>query len=158
MDSVRRLHRWVEQLALPLGPAPTRSQLWDNATRQLAGAALVALAAAIAHRTGHGGQQWQYLAIAAALLPQLLLDVLALVEARRRARLRTSPRPARTPLLAAAALGVAAPVVLVTDAAAAQAAAALCAAAGLALAASPVTVTFAPRRPGPRPAASEPRG
>jgi hypothetical protein len=134
-----------------LGPAPTRSQLWDNATRHLAGIALLVLAAVVAHRGGRGDQQWQYVAIAGALVPQVLLDTLAAFVPRRRARLRTSRRAARTPLVASTALTVAAPVVLLTGSAAA-AAAGLCAATGLAIAAAPVTVTFAPRRAAARPA------
>ena len=125
---------------------PSRADLSRNAMRHLAGGALVVLAAAIVHRTGHTDQQWQYVAIAAALIPQAILDALAAEDQRRRAKLRASARPAWPPLLVAVALAVAAPTTLLSGYAAASALAALTAAAGLAVAAAPVTIAFAPRR------------
>jgi hypothetical protein len=143
---VRRLiRRSVELLTGPPGPVPTREQLGTDAMRQVAGIALVLLAAEIVHRTGHTDQQWQYVAIAAALLPQLLLDVLAVGDRERRSALRASKRPALVPLLAACALAVAAPTTFLLGNAAASALAALAAAVGLGIAAAPVAVKYAPR-------------
>lgn len=135
------------------GPAPSRDDLVRNAMRQLAGAALVVLAAATAHRTGHADEQWQYAAVAASLLPQALVDGLAFRDPDRRARLRTSRRPAPLPLLAAVLLGAAAVLVLVSGGSPAVVTAAVCATAGLAIAAAPVTVVVTGRRKdGGRPA------
>jgi hypothetical protein len=127
------------------GRVPTTDQLARNAMRHVAGAALVLLAAAIAHRTGHVDQQWQYVAVAAALVPQVLLDVLAVGDADRRARLRTSRRAAPVPLLAGVALGVGAAAMLLSGQSVVVAVAALCASAGLGIAAAPITVAVAPR-------------
>ena len=125
---------------------PTRDQLDGDAMRHVAGGALVVLAAAIVHRAGHTDQQWQYVAIAAALLPQVLLDLLAAGDPRRRERLRTSRRPSTLPLVAAGVLAVTAPMALLLGEALTSVLAALSAGAGLAVAAAPVTVKIAPRR------------
>ena len=127
------------------GPSPTREQLGNDAVRHLAGMALVLLAAELVHRAGHADQQWKYVAIALALLPQVLIDVLASKDSRRRATLRASTRPALLPLLAALVLAVAAPTTYLLGDTAASALAALTAAAGLGVAAAPVTVRFADR-------------
>ncbi|QNN52810.1 hypothetical protein [Nocardioides mesophilus] len=132
--------------APPPSVVPTRTQLQVHAMRTLAGAALVVLAAALVHRAGHLDQQWQYVAIAAALLPQFAVDALAVGDEDRRSRLRTSRRPALVPLLAAGVLVVVAMTASISLAATASA---LVAAAGLAVAGAPATVvTPATRRPG----------
>lgn len=136
----RSVHRATGQPAT----IPTRDELTRNALRHLAGAALVVLAAAIVHRTGHPEQQWQYVAVAAALVPQALLDALAVDDRDRRSRLRTSSRVAPVPFLAAVALAVGAAVTLLGGGPWDVAGAALCATAGLGIAAAPVTVTIAP--------------
>ena len=52
---------------------------WRRApTRELAAAALVVLVAVVAWRTGDRDRPWEYVAVAAALLPQLVVDVLSL--------------------------------------------------------------------------------
>lgn len=127
---------------------PTREQLTTNAMRHLAGMALVLLAAQVVHSAGHSDQQWKYVAIGLALLPQALVDLLASRDSRRRATLRASTRPALLPLLAACALAVAAPTTFLLGDTAASALAALAAAAGLAIAAAPVSVRFASRTSG----------
>lgn len=114
--------------------------------RHLAGAALLVLAAVLVHRTGHTDQQWQYVAIGAALMPQVLLDGLAVGDRERRARLRVSPLPALLPLLAAGLLAVATAVGLASGQAPVSVLAALSAAVGLAVVAAPVTVTVRRRR------------
>lgn len=139
------VRRWNRRVTGRPGPVPTPDQLTRNAMRHLAGAALVVLAAAVVHRTGHPDQQWQYVAVAAALLPQALLDALAVEDGDRRARLRTSSRLAPVPLLAAGALAVGASATLLSGGPFAVVAAAVCATAGLGIAAAPVTVTIAPR-------------
>jgi peptidoglycan/LPS O-acetylase OafA/YrhL len=136
--SVRRMRGRTDRV-------PTTDQLTGNALRHLAGAALVVLAAAAVHRSGHEDQQWQYVAVAAALVPQALMDALAAGDADRRRRLRTSTLPSAVPLLAAVLLGVAALWTLLTGGPLAVAAAGACAAAGLAVAAAPVAITIAPR-------------
>lgn len=148
----RNARRIADRLTGGPGSIPTKTQLSRNAMRQLAGGSLVVLAAAIVHRTGHPDQQWQYVAIAAALVPQALLDALAVEDTRRRTRLRARSGPAWVPLLVAVALAVAVPASWQAGEAGASALAALTAAVGLGIAAAPVTVTVAPRRrpPGPR--------
>jgi membrane associated rhomboid family serine protease len=113
--------------------------------RHVAGATLLVLAAEIVHRTGHSDQQWQYVAVAAALVPQALVDALAVRDTDRRERLRVSTRPAPLLLVTAVVLGVAATAMLLSGGSAVVAAAALCATAGLAVAAAPVSVTIAAR-------------
>lgn len=137
----RSIHRFLGRT----GRVPTDEQLTGNALRHLAAAALVVLAAAIVHRTGHPDQQWQYVAVAAAMVPQALLDALASGDADRRQRLRASTGPSLVPLLAALVLAGAALPTLVSGGSLAAAGAALCASAGLAVAAAPVTITIAPR-------------
>lgn len=150
----RRARDSVRRMVGPSGPAPTREQLGQNTMRHVAGAALVVLSAMIAHSWGASDQKWQYVAIAAALIPQVLVNALAVGDADRRRRLRTSPRPAVVPLTAALVLAVAAPALAVTgQATTLMTAAAFFAAAGLAVAAAPVTVMLAPR-----PARREPTG
>jgi hypothetical protein len=122
--------------------APSPAQLWAHALRQTAGAALVLLAAAVVHRTGHADQQWQYVAIAGATAPQLLLDVLALHDPERRARLRVASRPAWLPGVAAVVLTGAAVVTLLLGQPVAPSLAGLCAAAGLAVTAAPPVVAL----------------
>lgn len=138
----RRAHRANARHA----EVPTADELQKHANRYVVAGALVVLAAAIAHRTGHYDQQWQYVAIAAALLPQVLLDLLAAADPRRRGRLRTTTRPSVLPLLGAMLLVVGGTTTLLSAQAAAAALAALSAAAGLTIAASPLTVTIAARR------------
>jgi hypothetical protein len=129
-------------------PIPTREQLSTDAMRHIAGMALLLLAAEVVHRAGHTDQQWKYVAIAVALLPQVLIDVLASRDGRRRAVLRASARPAVLPLVGACVLAAAAPTTFLLGDTAASALAALAAAAGLALAAAPVSVRFAARASG----------
>ena len=124
---------------------PSRDQLARHAMRNLAGVALVVLAGAVVHKAGHHDQQWQYAAIAAALVPQILVTLLALKDGKRRASLRVSERPRIILLLPALALAVSAPVTWLSDGPALPALAGLCAAAGLAIAASPATIVFGPR-------------
>lgn len=126
---------------------PTREQLGRHAMRYLAGAALVVLAAGIVHEHGYSEHLWQYVAIAGALTPQILLDVLAMGDPDRRSRLRISTRPALVPLLATAVLVVGATTTLLSAQAVAAGVAGLSAAAGLAVAGSPITVTI-PRKRG----------
>lgn len=145
MRQTGNIRRAVHRLVGRSGHVPSAEQLAANALRHLAGAALVVLAAAIVHRTGHQDQQWQYVAVAAALIPQALLDALASGDTDRRHRLRTSTRPSVVPLVAAVALAVGSLSMLVSGGSLAVAAAAVCAASGLGIAAAPVTITIAPR-------------
>ena len=137
----RSVHRFMGRT----GRVPTDEQLTGNALRHLAAAALVVLAAAIVHRSGHSDQQWQYVAVAAAMVPQALMDALASGDADRRRRLRASTGPSIVPLLAALVLAGAALPTLVAGGSLAVVGAALCASAGLTVAAAPVTITIAPR-------------
>lgn len=127
------------------GRSPTRTQLGRHALRYLAGAVLVVLAAAIAYENGYPDHLWPYLVIAGALTPQILIDLLAIGDPDRRARLGTSPRPAMIPLLATGALALGATATLLTAEAVAAGVAGLSAAAGLAVAGSPITVTISDR-------------
>lgn len=129
------------------GRSPTPEQLGRHAMRYLAGAALVVLAAGIVHENGYSEHLWQYVAIAGALAPQILLDVLAMGDPERRSRLRTSTRPALVPLLATGLLMVGATMTLLAADATAAGVAGLSAAAGLAVAGSPMTVSI-PRKQG----------
>lgn len=126
---------------------PTAQELGSHAMRSLAGVAFVVLAAVLVHRMGHAEYQWQFLAIAGAVVPQVLVDTLAINDPERRSRLRTSLRPAPVPMLGAVALLIAADATFVPGnaASATLAAAAVCAAVGLVVVASPKTITFAPR-------------
>lgn len=142
----RYVRRCADRITGRPDAIPSHADLSRNALRHLAGGSLVVLAAALVHRTGHTEQQWQYVAIAAALIPQAILDALASEDPRRRAKLRASTRPAWVPLLIAVVLAVAAPAILLDGQAAASALAALVAAVGLAVAAAPVTIAIAPRR------------
>lgn len=124
---------------------PTTDELTGNALRHLAGAALVVLAAALVHRTGYADQQWQYVLVAAALVPQALTDALASGDTDRRQRLRASTFPSIVPLLASVALAAGALWSAISGDPLTVAGAAACAAAGLAVAAAPVTIVIAPR-------------
>lgn len=123
---------------------PTVEHLTRHACRQLAGASLVVLAAVVVTRTGYVDQRLQYVAIAAALGPQLLLDVLAVADKKRRQALRLVRRPQHIPLLAAMLLFGLAAYALVQQAHA-PAVAALCAAAGLGIAAAPEAIEVSAR-------------
>lgn len=127
------------------GPAPSPQQLGGHAVRVLAGAALVLLASGIVQAAGLPQQRWQYVAMAGALLPQVLIDLLAARDTSRRARLRTSKCP--VPLLGALAvgLGVLGLVAWFSGEPQASALAALTAAGGLTVAASPTSIRLAPR-------------
>lgn len=119
---------------------PTPDLLGEHAARHVAGLALVVLAAFIVHRTGYFDQRWQYAAIAGALVPQVLIDLLGARDRKRRGRLRVSGRPVI--LLTAMSLSLTAVSVwaaLVGQAAPVVVAAAL-GAAGLAVAAAPPSV------------------
>jgi len=126
---------------------PTVEQLTRHATRHVAAAAMVLLAAAVVHRAGHTEQVWQYAAIAAALVPQVLVDLLGATDRDRRARLRATSRAATLPLLAAGALALAVPTMLLLGQVPPTevALAAGCAAVGLTIAAAPLTIVVAPR-------------
>lgn len=137
----RSVHRHIGRT----GRVPTTDELTGNAMRHLAGAALGVLAAALVHRTGHADQQWQYVLVAAALVPQALMDALASGDTDRRQRLRTSTFPSIVPLLASIALAAGALWSALSGESLAVAGAAACAAAGLAVAAAPVTIVIAPR-------------
>lgn len=125
---------------------PTPRQLGDHALRILAGAALVLLAAGVVHAFGLFDQRWPYVAMALALLPQVLIDLLAARRPERRRRVRLSRRPWPVPALAAGALLLAAAWSLSVGAAWPSVVAALCACAGLALASAPTSVVLVPRR------------
>jgi hypothetical protein len=117
---------------------PTRDQLLNHALRQLAGAALIVLAA---YLTG----EKQYAVIAAALAPSVLIDLLAMRDADRRRSLRVSGRPVLVLVVCAVALAAAATVTWATGDPLPAYLAALCAAGGLVVAGSPRSITFAPR-------------
>jgi peptidoglycan/LPS O-acetylase OafA/YrhL len=117
---------------------PTREQLLNHALRQLAGAALIVLAA-------YASGEQQYAVIAAALVPSVLVDVLAMRDADRRRGLRVSKRPVVVLVACAVALAAAATVTWMTGDPLPAYLAALCAAAGLVVAGSPSSITFAPR-------------
>ena len=123
---------------------PNAQQLGMHAMRQFAGAALVVLAAAIVHAFGFSDQRWQYVAIAAALVPQILIDLMAVRLPERRRKLRVSHRPAAMASLAAVALAVTAVTALMMGEPVASGTAALVAGAGLAIAAAPQSVAIVP--------------
>lgn len=120
------------------GPVPTHDQLLSHALRQLAGGALIVLAAVV---TGHT----QYALIAAALLPSILVDLLAMRDHDRRRALRVSKRPVIVLVGCAALLAAAATAIWMGGDPLPAYLAALCAASGLAVAGSPSSITFAPR-------------
>ncbi len=138
MKTVRRLLLPVRQA----GTAPTREQLLTRAARLVAAAALVVLAAGVVHQGGWDEHQWQYVAIAASLLPEALRDALAAADAKRRARLRAHRGLSPVPLLMMVALLALAAWAL-TGGTVTPVVAALVAAAGMAVAAAPLRVTMA---------------
>lgn len=117
---------------------PTREQLLNHALRQVAGAALIVLAA---YLTG----EKQYAVIAAALAPSVLVDLLAMRDHDRRKALRVSRRPVLVLVGCAVALAAAATVTWVTGDPLPAYLAALCAAGGLVVAGSPSSIQIAPR-------------
>lgn len=127
------------------GTVPTKDQLLSHGLRHIAGAGLVLAAAELVHRAGYPEERWQYVAIAAALVPQVLTNAVAVRDPDRRRRLRTSSRPAPLLLAMAVLLVVAAVTLLVSGSALAPGLAGLCAALGLGVAASPTSVRFGPR-------------
>ena len=147
---MRTAGRWIERLTGvvlgPLGPVPTGRQLLDEGLRHAGAITLVLLAAQVVRSNGHTDQQWQYVVIAVALVPQPLTMLVAWRRRPDREKLRVSTRPSPLLTLFATVLAASAGVTWLTGGGAPPVVAALCAAAGLALAAAPVTVTFAPRR------------
>lgn len=125
---------------------PTTQQLGTHAMRQAAGAALVVLAAVIVQKYGFTDQRWQYVAIAGALVPQILVDLVAVRLPERRRRLRLSRRPSPMAALAAVALAVTSVTALALGEPVASAVAALVAGIGLAIAAAPQSVAIASTR------------
>lgn len=77
---------------------PSRDQLRSGLTRTSVTLVLLAGAALVVRSSGHHDQLLPYLAMAAAVLPQLLLLVLALLDHRRVEKLKVSRRP--VPVLA----------------------------------------------------------
>lgn len=118
---------------------PSREQLVSHAARHVAGAVLVLVAAAVT-------REIQYALIAAALVPQVLVNLLALTDHDRRRKLRVGSRPPLVLVLSAVLLGGTAVALLASGDPSAAGLAALCAAAGLGIAALPTVVTFAPAR------------
>ena len=79
------------------GPLPTRPVLVEYAARQVAAAVVVAGAALVAHRAGLGSHVWPYVVMAGAIIPQVLLALVALGDEERRSRIRATAKPAPVP-------------------------------------------------------------
>lgn len=95
--------------SLPAGGAsalPSKPALVEYALRQLAAALVVAAAAYLVHRAGLQQHMWPYVVMAGAIVPQVLLAVVALGDEERRARLRGVARPAPVPALIAVGLAL----------------------------------------------------
>ena len=93
--------------SLPAGGAPalpSKPALVEYALRQLAAALVVAAAAYLVHRAGLEQHMWPYVVMAGAIVPQVLLAVVALGDEERRHRLRGVARPAPVPALIAVGL------------------------------------------------------
>jgi hypothetical protein len=127
------------------GPLPTRPVLWEYAARQVAAAVVVAGAALVAHRAGLGSQVWPYVVMAGAIIPQVLLAVVALGDEERRDRIRATAKPALVPALLSLALAMTAAGGFVAGQPGVAVAATVIASVGLAVSALP-THLHIPRR------------
>ena len=113
--------------------------------RHVAGASPVGLAAVLVLRYGDPGQLLAYLMIAGALVPQILVNLLALHNDERRSLLRSSTRPAWLLSVITVVLLAASCTTLLAGQPVVQSLAGLCAAAGLAIAAAPASIVIVPR-------------
>lgn len=83
---------------------PSRPVLLEYAARQVVAAAVVGAAAQLAHQAGMETHVWPYVVMIGAIVPQVLLALVALGDDDRRRRLRPSRRPAPVPAALAVAL------------------------------------------------------
>ena len=125
---------------------PTPDLLGNHAARHLAGLALIALAAVLVHRAGFIDQRWQYAAMAAALAPQVLIDMLGARDRVRRSRLRVSRRPVLLLACLALLLGGVAVYAATTQLPVPVVAAAALGSLGLGVAAAPPSIHVTRRR------------
>ena len=132
----------LDRAALTL---PTRPVLVEYAARQVAAAVVVSVAALMAHRAGLDTHVWPYVVMAGAIIPQVLLALVAIGDKDRRDRIRATRRPAPVPALLSLALALTAAGSFVSGQHGVSVAAAVIASVGLAVAALP-THLHVPRR------------
>lgn len=128
------------------GEVPSRRLLRRYADRQAGAVAVIAAAATLAWFAGYGEHVWPYGLVAAALGSQVLLAAVALGDEDRRRRLRTSSRPSWFLGGVALLLAVSGLVEWLLGAPVLTSVTATLAASGLAMAAAPTSLVFAPRR------------
>lgn len=124
---------------------PTRPVLVEYAARQVAAAVVVAAAALVVHRAGLDTHVWPYVVIAGAIVPQVLLALVALGDEERRGRIRATRKPAPVPALLSLVLSLTAAGGFVAGQPGVSVAAAVIASVGLAVSALP-THLHVPRR------------
>jgi hypothetical protein len=124
---------------------PTRPVLMEYAARQVAAAVVVSVAALMAHRAGLDTHVWPYVVMAGAIIPQVLLALVALGDEDRRGRIRATRKPAPVPALLSLALALTAAGGVAAGQHGVSVAAAVIASVGLAMSALP-THLHVPRR------------
>lgn len=143
--AVRQHLRRASRRTPTSGEVPSRRLLRRYADRQAVAVALVAAAATLAWLAGYGAHVWPYGLMAAALVSQVLLAAVALGDEDRRRRLRTSARPSWFLGGIAVVLAVSGLVEWHLGAPVLTTVTATLAASGLAMAAAPKSLVFAPR-------------
>ena len=147
ISSLQRLAAHLHgRLPRPKGPVPSRAVLVEYVGRQSGAVVLLAGAAAIAYLAGHTAEVRPYAVMAAAVVPQVLLALVALGNDDRRRRLVASARPAWLLGGLAVVLAVTGMVTWLAGEPPLTPVAAVVAAAGLAVSAAPTSLAFAPRR------------
>ena len=119
---------------------PSRPVLLEYAVRQVVAVAVVGAAARLSYEAGLQTHVWPYVVMAGAIVPQVLLALVALGDDERRRRLRPSRRLAPVPALLAVVLVGTALVGWIADQPEVSVAAAGVAALGLAVSALPTHV------------------
>ena len=130
----------------PKGPVPSRAVLVEYVGRQTGAVVLLAGAAVIAYVAGHSAEVRPYAVMAAAVVPQVLLALVALGNDDRRRRLIASARPTWLLGSLAVVLAVSGMATWLAGEPPMTPVAAVVAAAGLAVSAAPTSLAFAPRR------------
>ena len=146
VDAVRQHLRRASRRTPQAGEVPSRHLLRRYVDRQAVAVAVTAAAAALAWFAGYGEHVWPYGLMAAALVSQVLLAAVALGDENRRRRLRTSSRPSWFLGGVAVLLAVSGLVEWQLGAPVLTSVTATLAASGLAMAAAPTGLVFAPRR------------
>jgi hypothetical protein len=145
MDGHSREEQMTSSLRDRTTTKPTRPVLLEYAARQVTAAAVVVAAAVVAHRAGLDTHVWPYVVMAGAIIPQVLLALVALGDEERRGRIRATSKPAPVPALLSLALALTAAGGFVADQPGVSVMATVIASVGLAVAALP-THLHVPRR------------